>query len=402
MDHRLVHALEKAFGWSGPSDLGGDFTRGVLPDPSLCSRLLTPTRLLDLVMRRSLSSVRARVLRDGVDLHPHGYIRPSTTRRAESVPMVDMRRLGLLLKSGCTLILDAVNTYDPTLEVACRALQWWSRELVQVNTYLTTGDAAGFELHWDDHDVIIVQLAGEKSWEVRGLSRQAPMYRDSEPNFEPSADVVWAGTLSSGEAMHIPRGFWHQATRVDRGDGFSLHVTFGLPKRKGVDWLSWLVDRAREEELFRHDLERFTSSDIRQAKQDQLVAAALELVQSRSVEEFLVSREQEGVSARHVATHGLFGKPASVVCVTNFPPVVKESGETVAVSAAGRSIGFTRVATRALRLLLSGHPVSIAKVSSACGVNVQELADVLVEEEVCAEVTDELASGYVGLTSEGL
>ncbi|MGH3620375.1 MAG: JmjC domain-containing protein [Sciscionella sp.] len=140
--------------------------------------------------------------------------------------------------------MDQSNAYDPTMEVACRALQWWSRETVQVNIYLTTGDAAGFDLHWDDHDVIIVQLAGEKTWEVRGLSRPVPMFRDAVPNYEPSEEIVWAGVMNTGDMMHIPRGYWHQATRQDRGDGFSLHVTFGFHKQTGVNWLTWLADQA--------------------------------------------------------------------------------------------------------------------------------------------------------------
>ena len=87
------------------------------------------------------------------------------------------------------------------MEIACQALQWWSRELVQVNTYLTTADAAGFNLHWDDHDVLIVQLGGEKSWEVRGTSRVAPMYRDTEHSGEPPEEIVWSGTMRTGDVM---------------------------------------------------------------------------------------------------------------------------------------------------------------------------------------------------------
>jgi hypothetical protein len=66
-----------------------------------------------------------------------------TSRRGYSVPIADMNRMGDLLETGCTLILDQANFYDPSLEVACRALQWWSGETVQVNLYLTTGIAEG-------------------------------------------------------------------------------------------------------------------------------------------------------------------------------------------------------------------------------------------------------------------
>ncbi len=109
--------------------------------------------------------------------------------------MANMQRLGDLLQTGSTMVLDQADVFDPTLEVACRALQWWSHEQVQVNTYPTTGSTDGFPLHYDDHEVVVVQLAGEKDWEVRGLSRVAPMYRDAAPNDTPPEEIVWEGTL---------------------------------------------------------------------------------------------------------------------------------------------------------------------------------------------------------------
>ena len=244
MDHGLVQAFEKALGWSGPGGLGLDFARGSMADPQLCLRLLTPQRLLDVIMRRSLAPPQFRCFEHGTELHPDAYLSQQVTRRGQSLPVANMDRLGQLLKSGCTVVLDALDAFDPTMEVACRALQWWSREVVQVNTDLTTSDAAGFSRHWDDHDVVIVQIAGEKSWEVRGPSRPAPMYRDAEANTSPSEDVVWSGIMRCGDVMHIPRGFWHQATRADQGEGYSLHLTFGFVKRTGVDWLTWVANKS--------------------------------------------------------------------------------------------------------------------------------------------------------------
>lgn len=243
MDHRFIHAAEKALGWFGPSEMGMGFARGSMPDPDLCARLLTPTKLLDLVMRRSLAPPQLRCFQNGTDLHPNAYLTVITNRRGQIFQMADMRRLGRLMQTGCTLVLDTVDTFDPTMEVVCRAWQWWSRELVHVNTYLTTQDTTGFDLHWDDHDVLIVQLAGEKDWEVRGRSRPVPMYRDAVQNRTPSDEVIWSGTLGAGDVIHIPRGYWHQATRTGHGEGFSLHVTFGFVRRTAVDWLTWLAGR---------------------------------------------------------------------------------------------------------------------------------------------------------------
>jgi hypothetical protein len=60
VDHHLVDLIEKALGWHGPQPLGCAFARGRMPEQDLCARLLTPTRLLDLIMRRSLSAPQLR------------------------------------------------------------------------------------------------------------------------------------------------------------------------------------------------------------------------------------------------------------------------------------------------------------------------------------------------------
>lgn len=397
MDHHLVRSLEKALGWNGADGLGGLFARGNLPDIELCSRLLTPDRLLDTVMRRSLAPPQFRCFHGGEELHPDAYLTQVTTRRGQTLPAANMDRLGQYLRAGCTVVLDAMDSFDPTMEIACRALQWWSHELVQVNTYLTTSDAEGFRLHWDDHDVVIVQIAGEKSWEVRGQSRVAPMYVDAAPNQTPPEQIVWSGTMRTGDVMHIPRGFWHQATRSDRGDGFSLHVTFGFQKRTGVDWFSWLADHSREYELFRHDLDRWGSPDEQSDQRAKLAEMATRMLLDYPVEAYLRAREETRSPVRYVATGGVFGPPSQVVCVTDFPPRIERQQSTVTVYAVGKKTSFDARAEPALRHLLSGHPVDLGDVTDKTGVDAAKLADVLIKEGLCAEVTEALSSGYTGL-----
>jgi hypothetical protein len=393
----MVQALEAAFGWGGAEELGTSFVRGHVDDPALVSRIMTPNRLLDIAMRRSLNRPQLRCFREGEEVHPAVYFTDSVSPRGQSLSMVNMRSLGSLLKEGATLILDQANVFDPTMEVACRALQWWSRERVQVNAYLTTNDAAGFPLHWDDHDVLIVQLAGEKDWEVRGTSRTAPMYRDADPNTTPSEEIVWSGTMRPGDVMHIPRGHWHQATRTGSGSGKSLHVTFGITKRTGASWLAWLADWSREQEIFRHDLDRSRTVGHRA-----LADSAARLVVERSPEAFLAAYEQETAPVRHVPFLDIFGPLDSVVCTTQFAPRIEENGETVNVLTSGKKLTLTAEVLPSLRVLLSGRPVHLDQAASAMGAEVAEVAAILVEEEICAPLTPELSLGYTGLVTSAL
>ncbi|WP_167501592.1 JmjC domain-containing protein [Streptomyces malaysiensis] len=397
MEHRLISAVETALGWRGADLLGKDFARGSLDDTILAARILTPNRLLDMAMRRSLSRPQLRCFREGNEIHPATYFTDEVSPRGQSIPMVNMRRLNGLLRQGATLILDQANVFDPTMEVVCRAMQWWSRERVQINLYLTTNDAAGFDLHWDDHDVMIVQLAGEKEWEVRGASRKVPMYRDADPNSDPSEEIVWSGVMKTGDVMHIPRGYWHKATRCGSGSGQSLHMTFGIAKRTGVSWLSWLADWSREQEIFRHDLDQWNGAGYQA-----LTEAAARLIRERTPADYLAAYEQETTAARHVPFLDIFGPLDSVVCVTHFRPKIQENGEAVDIVASGKKLTFMAKALPALRLLLSGKPVNLVRAARMVGADVAEVAEILVEEEVCAPLTPELSSGYTGLVTNAV
>jgi hypothetical protein len=283
-------------------------------------------------------------------------------------------------------VLDSADAFDPTIQVACRALGWWAGELVSANLYLAVGDTPGFSLHWDDHDVICVQLAGSKSWEVRGSSRPHPMYRDAERNVEPSREVIWSGTLEAGDVMHIPRGWWHTATRIGAGEGVSLHVTFGVTRRTGVTWASHLSDVARGHELFRVDLGEPDTLD------EQALASALHaLAREHGPARYLSDLRAAAPPARHMPFISALGPPQAVAAVTEFAPSVTVTEGAVEVRGGGKKLTFAARAEDNLRILLSGHPVHLEDG------DLMTLGMHLMEEGLCEPLTDESLSAYTGL-----
>ncbi|MER8041976.1 cupin domain-containing protein [Streptomyces sp. NPDC094032] len=391
MEHRLVGHIEKALGWDGPGSVGATFARGRLADPELPARLLTPQGLLDLIKRRHLAHPQLRCYARGDETHPSTFLSTQVNRRGQAVSQADMAALGRILNEGGTVVLDRVDFFDPTLEVACRALGWWSGELTSANAYLAVGDTDGFSLHWDDHEVIAVQLSGEKSWEVRGPSRPAPMYRDAERNRTPSEEVLWKGTMRTGDVMHIPRGFWHTATRLGSGsEGHSLHVTFGFTRRTGVTWANFLSDAARADEAFRHDL-----AGTRGAAHQVLVEKLGALAAEYSPERYLDELRSSVPPARHVPYVAALGRPVGVAAVTEFAPSLFRSDGTVQVCGGGKRLTFHERAEPSLRALLSGHPVQL----DHAPVDLVTLADLLITEGLCEPLTDVSSSGYTGLVT---
>ena len=291
------------------------------------------------------------------------------------------------------MVLDSVDSFDPTLEVACRALGWWCGELVSVNAYLAVGDTAGFDLHWDDHDVIAVQVSGEKSWQVRGASRPVPMYRDAERNLTPSDEIVWSGTMRAGDVTHIPRGYWHTATRVGSGAaGYSLHLTFGVTRRTGVTWINALSDEARADQLFRTDLETTGDQD---AHSGRLLSALADLARDHDPRRYLADLRASTPPARHVPYIAAFGPPEAAVAVTEFEPVITVSEAGVQVVGGEKQLTFAGRAEPGVRALLSGHPVYLQGADQ----DLKALAVLLIQEGLCAPLTGESSSGYTDLVT---
>jgi hypothetical protein len=111
------------------------------------------------------------------------------------------------------------------------------RAHTQVNVYVSFGDAPGFGLHWDDHDVLVVQLDGRKYWEVRRPLDVGPL-KGITPGRQ-GGDAVWSGVMEPGAAIYIPRGWAHGVRGL--ADERSVHLTFGFRRANAVDTLGLMA-----------------------------------------------------------------------------------------------------------------------------------------------------------------
>src|SRR5690606_20470296 len=128
-------------------------------------------------------------------------------------------------------------------------VEWLLRTGVQVNLYASWTSQEGFGLHWDDHDVIVVQIAGTKRRRLYGPTRSHPPYRDVAQPQPPRGDAIEELVLSPGDVLYVPRGHWHQVTAFD--GGHSLHLTCGLQTITGADLIGYLADQLRATDVVR-------------------------------------------------------------------------------------------------------------------------------------------------------
>ncbi|MBA3431291.1 MAG: cupin [Actinobacteria bacterium] len=165
-----------------------------------------------------------------------------------------------LFEKGATLVLEGLHRYWRPLSRFCRELEVELGHPVQVNAYITPPASQGFAVHSDDHDVFVLQVYGDKQWQVYDLAYDAG---------DPTTTLI-DDTLSTGCCLYIPKGFPHSART---GEHASAHLTIGVLTHTPGTLLKEVVKLAEKEPLFQTPLPARLADDpdaLRQAIRDHL------------------------------------------------------------------------------------------------------------------------------------
>ncbi|MBL8549383.1 MAG: hypothetical protein JNJ73_05315 [Hyphomonadaceae bacterium] len=148
--------------------------------------------------------------------------------------LIDRGVIARQFQTGSTIILQQMHQHDPTLARFCRALEHRFSCHVQTNIYATPPNAQGFRTHYDNHDVFVLQISGEKAWRLYDMPIEAP-YRGEgfDPDEKKVGELRHEFVLKAGDCAYVPRGLMHDA--IASGEHPSLHITVGLIVRTWAD-----------------------------------------------------------------------------------------------------------------------------------------------------------------------
>lgn len=176
---------------------------------------------------------------------------------------------------GATIRVKAIERSCGPLGEFCKNLEAELGFPVRANLYCTPGNSRGFNLHFDTHEVFVLQLAGKKQWQIFEPSVRLPLEfipplpfeNDHEAlrrarggGKEGSDDInetelgplALEALLEPGDSLYLPRGFVHQAAAHDKP---SVHLTIGVHVLTWLDLLAVALGRtAYQHEEFRRAL----------------------------------------------------------------------------------------------------------------------------------------------------
>ncbi|MCC5636916.1 cupin domain-containing protein [Nostoc sp. CHAB 5844] len=206
---------------------------------------------------KNIPSSHLRVVNNGDEIAAYKW-----SHRNSSI--VNNDTLFSLFNQGNTLIINGGDRSILKLINYCSDLEHELKIRLQFNIYITPHNAQGFEPHYDDHDVFILQTTGTKIWRLYNTPVELPSqklphhkYKDKYELGKPTFEVE----LKPGDLLYIPRGLVHDASTTNTA---SVHITLGLHPNYWFELLQELANLAEEKPEFRKAIPNALTGEYRQ------------------------------------------------------------------------------------------------------------------------------------------
>ena len=224
---------------------------------------------------------------------------------SEPTGRIDLPRAYQLFESGSTISLSHMHERLPELAALCRAVEETFSAHFQTNIYLSPPHAQGFKIHFDSHDVFVLQVSGSKQWTIYDTLIELPLHgqayeHDRHMPGSPTGEL----TLKAGDVFYCPRGLFHSARSTDE---ILLHITLGLI---GKTWADVMVEAVSEACLaspaFRANLPvGFARSGFERGRAEATFRSLLEtFARSANLGPILDRFAENFVTSRHPALDG--------------------------------------------------------------------------------------------------
>lgn len=153
------------------------------------------------------------------------------------------------IAKGATLIVNRIHVRSSQIRRLADSIAAKLKSPVSVNLYLSQSGYGAFGVHYDTHDVLVLQISGSKRWKVFKPSTPAPLFHmKHHDRIAPTDKAYREVMMRQGDTLYIPRGEWHSAMAEHEP---SLHLTIGISAKTGIDFLAWLGRELSEVESWR-------------------------------------------------------------------------------------------------------------------------------------------------------
>jgi hypothetical protein len=270
------------------------------------ARLLPWPLFNTLPSAEGLNSADLRILQKGRDIPYDMLVQPSHSRRRRRLLPENLQNIA---HQGVTMIVNRVQQRVPAIAALNVMLERRYRCTSWTNCYASFRRDGAFPPHRDEHDVLVLQLQGEKRWLFHGAGAGEANEHFPDPAGLPPPEAEFL--LQPGDMLFVPRGDVHCAEVIGED---SLHLSVALLHARGSDVLRWLADLADERAVGGEDVLPIETAPDREERRSRLQAMIGALAEGLDLETFFAARDEARQPVRPI-TLGLSGRVTDAMLV---------------------------------------------------------------------------------------
>lgn len=214
--------------------------------------LMTNRDLEDLISNPNTRYPAVKLAKGGQFYPPESYTSDVEIGMCLFNGTLNLRAIAEEYSKGASITLPALHRTCASIAAFCARLEQELDHSIHANAYLTPGRASGFPPHYDAHEVLVLQLAGRKCWQINEPTVKLP---HSEHRFKPEGFTpgprLMEVELEAGDLLYLPRGYVHSTTT---SESHSAHVTIGITVCTWADVVRGIIPSAVESEELRKAL----------------------------------------------------------------------------------------------------------------------------------------------------
>lgn len=157
-------------------------------------------------------------------------IEPSRFGLIDGKGQLDRKALRPLLTQGITAIFNGLDSSSGYFWEEAVKLEQVLGAVVTFDAIGSFGTVCGLPPHYDDRDLIIVQVAGRKRWKILGTPVKGPWRKRTMSVPDTVADEF---VMQAGDMLFLPAGLYHQCVPLEP----SLHLGALITRPCGADLL---------------------------------------------------------------------------------------------------------------------------------------------------------------------
>src|SRR5438128_2272683 len=151
-----------------------------------------------LVSSTALRYPSFRLVKSGENLEVSRYTRTTSVGPQRVNDSIDVGRVWNAFHDGATIVLQGVQRFWFPLMRFCRDLELELTHPTQTNVYVTPPSSRALGVHYDTHDVFVLQIAGRKDWQVFKRLLAHPLQTQKSPRVADPGPPLLEATLEPG------------------------------------------------------------------------------------------------------------------------------------------------------------------------------------------------------------